>query len=161
MGFGYSEGKYGLSRIWENLLVKTFTLFPLYSCTCQLHMSLHTLQTRFRLLFPWLWHSSLPSDLACCFFLLSHLALTQVQPASECVFIGIPKHFEKPCSVSTALEHLGYRRNWTDDVDFFITISLQLACPVTPKNVKTWTSFTVTLFPLNPSDSWSEMECWL
>lgn len=45
-------------------------------------------------------------------FLLSHLALTQqVQPASESVFIGLPKHFEKPCSVSSAREHLDYRRN--------------------------------------------------
>lgn len=109
----------GFSKIWRSLLVKMFTLFPFYSCISQLHTLLPTLQIKFQPLFPWFKHSSLLLIPPVVSFLLSHLALTQqVQPASESVFIGLPKHFEKPCSVSIARERLDYRKNWID-VDFF------------------------------------------
>lgn len=124
-----------------------FTLFPLHSHTCQLHTLLPTLQIKFQLLFPWLQHSSLPSDPACCFSLLSYLALIQIQPTFESLFIGIPKHSEKPCYVSTTLEHWTLRLqeelNWW--CWSFHQITLQLACPVMPINLKTWTSFTNAL----------------
>lgn len=85
-----------------------FTLFSLYSRACKQHSLLHALQIQYssssRLGFS-AHHFLLILPVVS--FLLSHLALTQVQPASECVFIGIPKRFEKPCSVFTALKHLG------------------------------------------------------
>lgn len=70
---------------------------------------------------------------------------------------------EGPVSVFT-LKHLGYRGNRINDVDFFsITMTLQLACPVTPINFETWIRFTnamkSTVFPLLPNDIWSETEC--
>lgn len=100
--------------------------------------------------------------------LLSHLAFTQVQPAFECVFNGMPKHFEKSCSVFT-LKHLGYRRNWINDADFFFFFHYNHSSVSLSSNTNsrfgTWISFTnamkSTVLPLLPNDIWSEMECQL
>lgn len=48
--------------------LKCLHYFLFISRICQLHTLLPTLQIKFQLLFPWLQHSSLPSDSACCFF---------------------------------------------------------------------------------------------
>lgn len=166
MGFGHSEGKHRLSRIWGSLLVKMFTLFPLYSHICEWHTLLHALQIIFWLLRPWLRHSSLPSDLACCFF---SVVTFGPHPSSVCFWVCLYGH-SKASWESLHCFHYIKTFRFKEELNqwcwfLFITIIFQWAGPLTPINRKTWTSFKYamksTVFPWSPNDIWSEMECQL